>query len=241
MIDAASGARNHPIAPFMLGVPFSAVITGLFNLSEALPAPLALAAGAGWGIVVGLAATWLETRPLLSACVEDLLTFLGILALAFAACGGVMALLMLRGALDSSSLTGETLEAMFLPMIPYYIAVNAPLELVIMPGLLYLGWRAGKRRIVIVAAVALYFALRVWTYLFYVPTRLGFAETDHTTVPLTAAQRQQAYLDLQIDDPRWILVLVILSILIVAAGFPRLRDIRASGKPNNVNTPTTAA
>ena len=227
MTITAGPATDNRVAPFLLSVPFTATITGLFNLSDALPVPLAFAVGAGWGIVLGLAATWLTTKPVLSAWIEDSFVFLGTVALAFAACGGVMSLLILNGALDSSSLTGETLEKAFLPMIPYYIVVNTSLELLIIPGLLFVGWRAGKRRMLIVAAAALYFALRVWSYLAYVPARLSFAESDHTTTALTAAERRQAYVDLKLDDPRWILVLVILSILIVAAGFPRVREVRA--------------
>jgi hypothetical protein len=212
--------------PWALTVLFTATITGLFSLSDALPVPVAVAVGAGWGVVVALGATWLNSKPLAAAWVEDSLVFLGIVALAFAGCGGVMALLVLNGALDSSSLTGETLESMFLPMIPYYIAANAPLELVIMPALLVLGWRAGKRQILLLVGAALYFALRVWSYLAYVPARLGFAESGHTTVPMTTAERHQAYLDLKVEDPRWILVLVILSLFIVAASIPRLREVR---------------
>jgi hypothetical protein len=218
---------TNSLTPFLLAVPFTATITGAFNLSDFLPFPVAVAVGAGWGIMVGTAATWLRSRPKPAAWVENSLVFIGAIALAFAACGGVMALLMLNGALSSSSLTGETLEAMFLPMIPYYIAANAPLELVIIPALLFLSWRAGRRRVLIVVGAALYFGLRVWTYVAYVPARLGFAESGHTTVPMTAAERHQAYLDLKVDDPRWILVLVILGLFLVAASFPRLREVTA--------------
>ena len=215
------------LTPFLLAVPFTATITGLFNLSDSLPIPLAIAAGAAWGTAVGLAVTWLRSKPTAAAWVEDSLVFVGTIAVALAGCGGVMALLVLNGALGSSSLTGETLESMFLPMIPYYIAANAPLELLIIPGLLVLGWRAGKRRILIVVATALYFALRVWTYLAYRPARLGFAESGHTAAPMTTAERHQAYLDLKVDDPRWILLLVILAVFLAAASFPRLREVKA--------------
>lgn len=75
-----------------------------------------------------------------------------------------MALPMLAGALESSTLTGETLLKLFLPTIPFYIVANAALELLIIPGLLFISWRAGKRRILIAGAAALYFVLRVWTY-----------------------------------------------------------------------------
>jgi hypothetical protein len=208
------------LAPFALAVPFTATITGFFNLSESLSIPLGLAAGTAWGIVLGLVATLIRRKETLGAQVEDAFVFLGTLAVAFAACGGLMALLMLNGALNSSSLTGETLEQTFLPTIPYYIVANSVLELVIIPGLLFLGWRAGRRRILLVAAAALYFALRVWTYLAYRPARLGFADADNTALPLTAGERQQAYVDLKLDDPRWILLLAIFVIFYLAARLP---------------------
>jgi hypothetical protein len=211
------------LRPFLLAVPFTTIVTGLFNLSERLSVPLGLLAGAGWGIALGLLLTWLGRTEARAAWVEDGLVVAGITAVAFAACGGLMALLVLAGALDSPSLTGETLLKLFLPMIPFYIVANSVLELLIVPGLLYAGWRAGPRRLLIVAAAGLYFALRVWTYLAFVPARLGFAAQTHPNVPLTAAERRQAHQELMVDDPRWILLLVIFGLLLLAAHLPRLR------------------
>jgi hypothetical protein len=222
-IPSVTGTQER-LRPFLLAVPFTTVVTGLFNLSDPLSVPLGLLAGAGWGVALGLALTWIGRKEVVAAWLEDALVVAGITAVAFAACGGLMALLMLAGALESPSLTGETLLALFLPTIPYYIVANSALELLIVPGLLYLGWRAGRRRILIVAAAGLYFLLRVWTYLTFVPSRLGFAEEAHTAEPLTAAEREQAHQELMVDDPRWILLLVIFGILVLAAHLPRLRE-----------------
>ena len=215
------------LAPFLLAVPFTATITGAFNLSEVLPVP-----GRGRSRRRLGHRAW-HRCDLAEVTTETCCLGRGFVAFPRHHCAGLRRVRRAdgaadaRGALGSSSLTGETLEEMFLPMIPYYIAVNAPLEMLIMPGLIYLGWRVGTRRILIVAGAAMYFVLRVWTYLAYVPARLGFAESGHTTEPMTAAERHQAHLDLKVDDPRWILVLAILSIFIVAAAFPRLREVRA--------------
>jgi hypothetical protein len=222
-IPSAIGTQER-LRPFLLAVPFTTVVTGLFNLSEPLSVPLGLLAGAGWGVALGLALTWIGRKEAVAAWLEDVLVVAGITAVAFAACGGLMALLMLAGALESPSLTGETLLELFLPTIPYYIVANSALELLIVPALLYLGWRAGRRRILIVAAAGLYFLLRVWTYVAFVPGRLGFADEVHTDEPLTAAERAQAHQELMVDDPRWILLLVIFGILVLAAHLPRLRE-----------------
>lgn len=72
----------------------------------------------------------------------------------------------------------------------------------------------------------LYFLLRVWTYSTFVPALPGFAEAGHANVPLTAAERQRAHQELMVDDPRWIPLLVMFGILLLAAHLPRLRERR---------------
>lgn len=215
---------NSRWTPFVIGVPFTATITGVFTLSDSMPMAASILAAAVWGAVLGFAAMWLQAKPRAAAWVEDLLVASAIFVLAFLACGGVMALRTLNGALTSSSLTGETLEAMFWPMIPYYITANAPMELFIVPALLFLGWRPGPRRILIATTAVLFFVFRVWTYIAYAPGRLGFTQDEHSSAALSAADRQTAYLDLKLDDPRWILLLVIMGVLVAAAALPRLRE-----------------
>ena len=94
----------------------------------------------------------------MGAWLEDAFVYLGTVGFAFAGCGGLMAILLLNGALDSSSVTGETLESTFLPAIPYYIIVNSILEILVIPGVIAFSWRRGPRRVLILAGAALYFA-----------------------------------------------------------------------------------
>lgn len=223
-----SAERRERVAPFLVAVPFTTVITGYFTLPERLPLPIALPVAALWSIALGLAAAWIGRRARLAAWLEDAVVTLAVVAVAFAACGGLMAILTYGAALDSPSLTGETLVAMFLPSIPYFIVTNGLLELLIVPVMIYLCWRPGPRRVLVVVAALLYFALRVWTYLAFVPNRLAFAALAGSPEPFTAAGRQRAYLDLQVDDPRWAYLLVILAILLVAAQYPRRRDLPAT-------------
>jgi hypothetical protein len=211
--------------PYAVVVPFSALITGLFNLSGVIPWPLAVLIGAAWGCVIGLIVHRIAKRR--AAWVENTLVVLGAAGFAFAGCGGLMAILLLNGALNSTSLTGEALEQMFLPSIPYYIAVNSILELLIIPAILYVAWRPGRRRILIVAAAALYFGMRVWTYLAFVPARLGWADSEHSTQPLSDLERAQASKDLMLNDPRWILLLIMFLLFLLAAFLrPADRDVQ---------------
>lgn len=227
----APASRTNTLVPLVLAVVFTTVVTGWFNLSEALPTPLALVLGAGWGAALGLLGRWIRSRARLGAWLEDGFVSLGAIGFAFAGCGGLMAILLLNGAMDSSSLTGETLESTFMPSIPYYIAVNAILELLIIPMVIVLSWRPGVRRVLVLAAAGLYFLMRVWTYLAFVPRRLGWAESDHTSQVLTAVERRQAADDLMLADPRWILLVATFGILVVAAHLSRVRELFGSRRP----------
>ncbi len=222
---AAQISRTNQLARLVPVMVFTIVVTGWFNLSELMPAPLALALAAGWGAAIGSLGLWIRSKARLGAWLEDGFVSLAAVGFAFAGCGGLMAILILDGAMDSSSLTGQTLEATFLPSIPYYIIVNSILELLVIPIVIALSWRPGIRRVLVLAAVSLYFLMRVWTYLAFVPNRMGWAESDHTTQVLSAAERHQAANDLMLNDPRWIMLLAMFGILLIAAHLSRIRDL----------------
>lgn len=222
--------RAQSRLPFWLAVMFTAVVQGL-SLSEFVPVPVALLAGAGWGVAIGLVATWIRKRMTLSAWVEDVLVALGTVAMAVFAFGGAIGILLLNSAFNSSSLTGETVVSMFLPSIPIAIAANGPTELLVIPVLLILGWRAGWRRLLIVAATALYAVHRIWTYLVFASDRLDFAETERSTTPLTAAEREQLSSDLHLDDPRWLLNLLVFAVFLLAVHFSRVRELNLATTP----------
>ena len=226
-----TGRTRDWLVPTVLVVVFTALITGWFNLSEAMPLPLAVLAGAAWGVLLGWAGSRLRTHPAIAAWLEDVFVYLGTVGFAFAGCGGLMAILLLDGALDSSSVTGETLESTFLPAIPYYIVVNSILEILVIPGAIAFSWRPGPRRILILVGAALYFAMRVWTYLAFVPARLSWAEEHHATQVLTAVERRQAAQDLMLSDPRWALLLAMLAIFLIAAHLSRVREQKLLSVP----------
>lgn len=213
------------IAPFALVGLFTVVVQGL-SLMEFVPLPVALLIGAGWAGLIGWAGLWVSRRPVLRAWAEDALVALGCVTMALFAFGGAVGLLLWGTALDSSSITGETMVSMFLPSIPIAIAANAPTELIILPGLLILGWRPGTRRVLFVTAAGIYFVHRIWTYLVFAPDRLDFAEAERSTTPLTQAEKADFAAALHIDDPRWILNLAIFAVLLLSAFFSRVRETR---------------
>jgi hypothetical protein len=224
-VSSFGKGRKDWLLPLCLSVSFTVAIQTL-GLSEFLPVPLALLVAAAWGIAIGLIAIRIRNKLGMSAWLEDALVIVGAVAMAFFAFGGLVGILLLSSALKSSSLSGETLVLMFLPSIPLAIIANVPVELLVVPVLLIIGWREGTRRILIVVAAALYFVHRVWTYLVFASDRLDFAQAEKSTAPLTAAERQQFYGDLHLDDPRWILNLAIFAVFLLAAHFSRVRELK---------------
>ncbi|WP_035855429.1 hypothetical protein [Cryptosporangium arvum] len=208
----------------VLATIFTLVVHGL-SLVEFLPAPVAVGLAAVWAALVAILARWVRRGPVRSAWTEDVLVAFGATAMALFAFGGAVGLLMLSTALDTGSVTGEVVIAMFLPSIPIAILANAPTELVVMPMLLIVGWRPGLRRVLILVAAGLYFGLRVWTYLVFAGARLDFAGAEHSTARLTAAERAEFARGLHVDDPRWIVNLAIFVVLLVAAFASRVREL----------------
>jgi hypothetical protein len=210
--------------PYALVTLFTVVIQGL-SLSEFVPVPVALLIGLGWSAAIGSVAYLVSRRPRLRAWTEDVLVGFGCAAMALFAFGGAVGLLLWNVALDSPSVTGETMVAMFLPSIPIAIAANAPTELIVIPGLLILGWRPGIRRVLVVTAAALYFVHRVWSYLVFVGDRLDFAAHERATTALTAAERAEFAEGLHLNDPRWLLNLLLFVVFLVAAYCSRVRAV----------------
>ncbi|WP_250033063.1 hypothetical protein [Paractinoplanes maris] len=230
----------RPHLPYALAAVFVIVVQAL-SLTEFVPVPVALLIGAGWAALVCLAARAIRRRPVTGARAEAILIGSGITTMALFAFGGAIGLLMLNTALESPSITGETMIRMFLPSIPIAIAANVPTELVIIPALLILGWRPGRRRLLIVLAAALYFVLRIWTYLVFAHDRLDFATAERSTTPLTAAERTQFEAGLHLNDPRWALNLLIFMALLLAA-FARPTPTRPeTGQATDVTTDGAAS
>ncbi|GAB2575089.1 hypothetical protein Aab01nite_14830 [Paractinoplanes abujensis] len=83
--------------------------------------------------------------------------------------------------------------------------------------------------ILIAAAAAAYFVLRIWTYLTFAGDRLDFAATERSTTPLTATERAGLAAALHVGDPRWVLNLLIFGLLLVAAFSGTRQQSKAAG------------
>jgi hypothetical protein len=102
--------------------------------------------------------------------------------------------------------------------LPYYV-VNTSLEWLLIPAALVLnGWIPKRQRLIVAAAVT-FFALRVWSYLYFIPDILDWNQGT-TGQPLTAAELEQAALWVDLSWIRVAMDAVIAMLLLGAAFIP---------------------
>jgi hypothetical protein len=70
------------------------------------------------------------------------------------------------------------------------IALNTALEWLLLPALVLLSWHIPKRRTLVVGAAALYYAMRAWSYLYFVPRIFDWADLP-AGQPFSAEQLDQ--------------------------------------------------
>jgi hypothetical protein len=105
--------------------------------------------------------------------------------------------------------------------LPYYL-LNTPLEWLLIPAALLLNARIPKRRTLVLIAAMMFFALRVWSYLYFVPDILDWNQGT-TGQPLSADQLDQAALWVDLSWIRLGADAAIALLLLGAAFIPAAR------------------
>ena len=63
------------------------------------------------------------------------------------------------------------------PAVPFFIALNSTMEILLVGLLVFCNWDSyPRRRTLIILGVATYFVMRVWTYLVFAEVRLDIAQ-----------------------------------------------------------------
>jgi hypothetical protein len=102
--------------------------------------------------------------------------------------------------------------------LPFYL-LNTPLEWLLIPAALLLNaWIPKRQKLILVAAV-MFVALRVWSYVYFIPQILDWNE-GQARQPLTAAQLEQASLWVDLSWIRLAMDTAIALLLLGAAFVP---------------------
>lgn len=203
-----------PTWPYLVSVPATAVVVALGSIGLGLGMP-GIVAGATlgfvWSIGLGLAVSRFIHAQAWRRRLANGSIFLCILANGVMLGGGLMYVLMMRAAVDAPL---AVLSAMMQPAIPFFIVLNTPLELLLVPGAMFANWHSERRRPLIVCGALSYYALRIWTYLVYVPARMEIASRSLTPSDVEWFQRSLSV------DYRPLLVAVVLTAFTATAFRP---------------------
>jgi F0F1-type ATP synthase membrane subunit c/vacuolar-type H+-ATPase subunit K len=167
--------RVFPWSPYAVAVPATSVVAALGTTGLGL-GTAGIVGGAvlgfAWSIVLGRAVERSTRQPRWNRRLTNGFVFIGIVGSGAMLGGGVMYLLLMKAA---AAAPDAVLSAMMQPAIPFFMLLNTPLEVMVVPGAIFANWRNGtRRRLLLVAALAFY-ALRIWSYLAYVPSRVEIA------------------------------------------------------------------
>jgi hypothetical protein len=100
--------------------------------------------------------------------------FLATLASGLMAGGALLQQMLLSAGLGTPSTTFTMIHPPFGGSFSLFIiTMNSLMEWLLIPVALFLNWHIPKRRTLIVIAAAMFYAMRVWSYIYFVPNIFG--------------------------------------------------------------------
>ena len=163
--------------PFLVVVPATTAIgaLGATALGSVTAALLGAAAGLGWGLLLGFIATRLARSERRRPGLANVSVFLAALGSGLLAGGALLVLMLLSAGLGAPSTSFTIIHPPFGGSFNLFIiTLNSLMEWLLIPAALFLNWHIPKRRTLIVIAAVVYYAMRVWTYVYFVPNIFEF-------------------------------------------------------------------
>jgi hypothetical protein len=165
------------LGPFLVVVPALVVVgaLGFRALGGVGAALIAGCIGLGWALFVGFIAMRLARRESWRSALANASVFLAALGSGLMAGGSLLEMMLLSVGLGSPSTTFTIVHPPFGDSFNLFIiTMNSLMEWLLMPVALFCNWHIPKRRTLIVIAASAFYAMRVWTYLYFVPNIFEF-------------------------------------------------------------------
>ncbi len=120
-------------------------------------------------------------------------------------------------------------------IILYFIVLNSLMEVILVPLALLLNWPFPKRRAFVLAAALIFYALRIWTYLYFAPQYFDFA-----SMALAPALIDQLKTRIVLDTARFVLQTAEAVLFVLAALVPLTTTAASAGNETQPFTPPAA-
>jgi hypothetical protein len=133
--------------------------------------------GLAWGALVVRLTAWLERSGPAAEIAASTAVLFSTIGMACLTGSGFIYTLLFGAVLEEPSTTYAALSALMRPTVPYFIALNGALELLLVPIALALNWSLASPRGRLVAAAAfLYWVMRAWTYIAFADQRVSITQ-----------------------------------------------------------------
>ena len=169
--------RFGRLGPFLVVVPALVVVSGVgFSTLGGFGA--ALIAGVialGWALFLGFIARRLARSESRRAALANGSVFLATLGAGLMAGGALHQQMLLSAGLSTPSTTFTIVHPPFGGSFSLFIiTMNSLMEWLLMPVALFCNWHIPKRRTLIVIAAVAFYAMRIWSYVYFVPNIFEF-------------------------------------------------------------------
>ena len=163
--------------PLLIVVPATTVIgaLGATALGSVTAALLWAVAGLVWGLLLRFIAMRLARSESRRPGLANASVFLAALCSGMLAGGTLLVQMLLTAGLGAPSTSFTIIHSPFGGSFNLFIiTLNSLMEWLLIPAALFLNWHIPKRRTLIVIAAAVYYGMRVWTYIYFVPVIFEF-------------------------------------------------------------------
>jgi hypothetical protein len=164
--------------PEAVVVPATALMgaVGTLFLGSALTVVVGTVVGAAWGFLLALAARRLHRDGRGLPRYANAAMFAAVIGAGYLAGGGFLDQMLTAAGLASR----EAILTLYHPPFDasinlFIITANTLMEYVLLPAALLLNWDVRGRRVLLLIAAVAFYAMRVWTYVYFVPNIFEFA------------------------------------------------------------------
>lgn len=209
-------ARDPLHRPALFLVPALTLVAGLGWGSLGRPV-LGAIAGLVWGLLWWALASWVDRsgrwRPAWANIPVAIFIAVNLLMFGYGLASSIQQTVALN---QLPALVPDLLRPpLGTGFVGFFIAANSLCEWVLLPAAVLLNWRIARRRRWVLAGAALFYAFRVWTYLYFGPHILDLVVNAPTGVPTPEyldALRQWLFLN-------WFRVESLAGIIVLIAAF----------------------
>jgi hypothetical protein len=176
-MSTTSKGRFGRLGPFLVVVPALVVVGGLgFSTLGGFSAALvAGGVGLGWALFLGFIAMRLARSESRRAALANASVFLATLGAGLMAGGALLQQMLVSAGLGAPSTTFTMVHPPFGGSFSLFIiTMNSLMEWLLMPMALFCNWHIPKRRTFIVIAAVAFYAMRLWSYIYFVPNIFEF-------------------------------------------------------------------